>query len=371
MLKRPKVKNLSSAELQSVLDASAQQTGKIKRIRTYDPNFPVFEIPVNQKVLAYVPNHTIQNADGSFSLLMDKFAGHDCVLNKREYLRIRCTSGLESESLGLDGSCPFCSAVSEVWDLANKEFSAIARSKGLDPEDENTRVSLKSDWEAVKGNMAVRGGVVYVTFPIVVVECEVKDGKTTSTPKKDANGYINAQPMWYTCSEKVYKDKWLKALETAPTDDDVPPDSPAGLWVILNYEYDDPSGKHNKMISAQKLAVGYKSMSQAYDAWATKFDEITEAWTPAKAVEVLVDNSLRDMEEQTSACDEIMRSTRDKLRMFEIGASASVTPTEGAIADGESALSSFGATEVTGNAIADNSSAGLPNVPQVGISTGV
>lgn len=367
-LKRPKPKKLNADELSHVLEASAQQTGKAVRQRTYDPDFPVFEVPVNTKVLAYIPNHVVQAPDGSMIMQMDKFAAHDCRLRGREFYRIRCTSGIVSEALGLDGSCPFCDSVSEVWDLVNAEYSQIVRSKGGNPDDESTRETYKADWQKCKEGMAVRAGRTYVTFPIVIVECEEKpDGKKTTTPKKDADGNLIYSVQWYTVAEKTYNEKWLAALDTVTTDDDTVPDSPAGLWAVLNYEYDDPTGKHDKMHSAQALKVGYKSMNASYDEVARQFDALTEPWTPAKAMEVVVDNVLRDGEEQKVACDEIMKSTRDKLAMFELAPNVQTAQgAVGSIEGAEDALKAFGATEVPQVGV----SATVPSgVPQVGITT--
>lgn len=375
-LKKPKPKTFSQEEISSIMEASQKQTGKVVRTRTYDPDYPVFDIPVNQKVLAYVPNHTVQNADGGFSLQMDKFAAHDCNLRGREYYRIRCTSGIVNERYGLDGGCPFCDAVSEVWDLVNKEFSQIVKSKGGNPDDDSARETYKSIWQDCKQRMAVQGGRTFVTFPIVVIECEEKDGRMTTQPKKDENGGIKGHVQWYTVSEKIYNDKWLAALETAPSSDDIPPTSPAGLWVILNYEYQAESGKHTKMASANSLKVGYKQMHQSYDSWAAMFDEQTADWTPFKAMEVLVDNTLRDAEEQQVACDELMKATRDKLAMFSTVQGGAAAPSSGALASAEDALASFGATEVPPQvgttAIPSVPQAGataMPNAPQVGITT--
>ena len=50
MLRRPKPKKLSVEEQQLITTASAQQTGKQAFVKSYDPDYPVFDIPVNQKV---------------------------------------------------------------------------------------------------------------------------------------------------------------------------------------------------------------------------------------------------------------------------------------------------------------------------------
>lgn len=367
-LKRPKPKTMSQQELAEVLEASAQQTGKAKRIRTYDSAYPVFEVQ-NKRFLAYIPNHTVQKPDGSFDLACDKFAVHSCNLKGREFLDVRCTSNVVSETLGLDGSCPLCNAVGECWELVREEFNAILRSKGGDPEAPDAIESNKTLWQDAKKNMAIKGGQVKYTFPIVVIDCVEKDGVATTTPKKNAEGQISGTPMWITISESAYKEKWLKALNTAPTVDDIEPTSPAGLWVVLDYTYEAEDGKWNAMDAGRKVTVGYKAMGEGYDAWAKSFDQLTESWTPAKAMEVLVANQLRDMEEQIAACDELMKPTREKLALF---SASKVAPAEAVNESAESALASFGATEVAGELPSSEPTApaeGVATPPQVGIAT--
>ena len=124
MLKRPVKKELSVEEQQSVLSASRGQTGKASVIKSYDPEYPVFEVPVNQKVLVYIPNHVIQSEDGSVDIRADKFAAHPYQMG-REYGNIRCTSGVVINSLGLDGTCPACDATSLLHPL-DKSFIGLA-----------------------------------------------------------------------------------------------------------------------------------------------------------------------------------------------------------------------------------------------------
>ena len=346
MFKRPAPKKFSAEELQNITQASAQQTGSMKVQRSYDPDYPVFEVPVNSKVLAYVPNHTVTSPDGIVSLRMDKFAAHSCQ-SGRSFQKVRCTQGIVAPSLGLDGSCPFCEALPEVWDLVHKDYSALVRSKGGNPDDENSRETYKNDYYAAKKNMAISQPSVYVTFPIVVIECEVRNGKATTTPKKNPDGTITGTVMWYSCMYKTYEEKWLKALETAPETEDGQPLSPAGLWVALDYTYTSEDGKYTKMDSARKLTVGYKAMNADYNAWAQAFDNQTASWTPEKAMEVVVDNVLRDMPEQQELADSLMKSTRDKLAMYDLGAATQIqTPVGGVLDSAAESLAAFGATEV-------------------------
>ena len=48
MLKRPSPKKLSVEEEAKITAASAQQTGRMTIPKSYDPNFPGFDIPVSR-----------------------------------------------------------------------------------------------------------------------------------------------------------------------------------------------------------------------------------------------------------------------------------------------------------------------------------
>lgn len=366
MFKRPTPKKLSAEQFAEIAEASSRQTGRQQRIRSYDPDYPVFEIPVNEKLLIYIPNHTVTSADGTIDIRKDKFAAHS-TQKGRSFSTIRCTSGIVAEELGLDGSCPFCEASAEIWDLYNKELAGVARAKGVSLDDPASKELLKEDVKNLLNKRAIRPAEIYYTFPIVVIDCEVdSNGKKTTTPKKDENGRISGKPMWYTIRESTYADKWVKAFETVQTDDDIPPTHPAGQWAVLNFTYESKSGKHDKMGSAKALAVGFKRMSDGYTPWAQHFDEMTSGWTPAKAMETLVDNAIRDMTEQTEACDEVMKPVRDRLAMIELGNTNGVSVGN---ASAEATLASFGGAVPVSPAVP----LGVPDttmtegIPQVGI----
>ena len=368
-LKRPKPKQLSAEAVKNIMTASAEQTGSTKAPKTYDPNFPVFSIPVDKKVLVYIPNYTQKMPDGSETLRMDKFAAHQC-RGRNTFATVRCTSGLVDESLGLDGSCPFCDSMSEVWELYNKQYSEIARAKGYaDTSDPAAVEALKDVRRDLRDKMAIQSGAVFYTFPIVVIDCEEKDGEATTTPKKDAEGRISGKVYWYSIRESTYEDKWAKALETVTLDDDSTPTNPAGLWAVLNYKV-AKNQEANAMNSAKALNVGFKTMPASYNDWATYFDNLAEEWTPAKAMETVVANVLRDGEEQAEACDEIMKGTRDKLAMYALGTRGVGAAPQIGNADANATLAAFGATPV--GAIAE-SPAGAPpaanisDIPQTGV----
>lgn len=360
-MKRPTPKTLSPEAVGKILEASAQQTGKTIRSKTYDPEFPVFDIPVNSKVLIYVPNHIVNMPDGTTDLRKDKFAAHMTVAG-REFANYRCSNGIVDESLDLDGKCPFCESIGEAWDLFKKEYDAIATQRGIPTDSEQAKEGLKSLRKELQDKMAVKNGEVWITFPIVVIDCIEKDGKMTTTPKINEEKQLTGKAYWYSVREKTYNEKWGKAFETVTNEDGSSPDHPAGMWAVLNYEVDAKSVEVNKMNSSKALVVGFKNMPESYSGYAKMYDAMTELWTPAKAMEVIVDNAIRDGKEQTDACNDVMKATRDKLAMFEL----STTPTRlEAASTAEGALASFGAAPVAPQVTS------MPNVgefPSVGVS---
>lgn len=368
MLKRPAPKKLSADAIADITAASSQQTGKRVVERTYDKDFPVFEVPINDKVLVYVPNHTITSPDGEIMLRADKFAAHN-VLDGRFNAKVRCTQGIVNEELGLDGTCPFCEAASEAWELYNHEYRALCKSKCLDPEADGTYDAVKTEALAIRDKKAIGNTMVYYTFPIVVVECKKKpDGTTSATPATNDAGELIYKVCWYTVSEKYYMERWVKALDGLTDENDEDITHPAGRWFILNYTYESKDGKHNKMLSAQALAVTHKAMDEKWADIEASFDKLTEEWTPFKAMEVLVDNCLRSGEEQAEACDAIMKSTREKLAQIKIATGLPATAATGSV---EAALASYGATAaIETTATTDQGIIGddIPTVPQTPIA---
>lgn len=368
MLKRPAPKKLSEASQNAITAASAQQTGKTARIKSYDPDFPVFDVPINQKVLVYIPNHTVMMPDGSISLRMDKFAAHP-VIDGRSYGDVRCTSGIVVDELHLDGSCPLCDGLNECWELYNHQYADIAKSKGIDPKSAEAQEGLKADRVDLIQKMNIKQADVWYTFPIVVIDCEEKDGVMTVIPRKDAEGKIKGTPMWYSIRERTYMEKWIAGFDSIDTEDGSTPNNPAGMWAILNFTYTPKSGNHDKMGSAKALKVTFKSMP-GYNQWAEYFDSLTEEWTPAKAQEVVVLDVVRDMDEMKQVADSLLKPVRDKLAMYALSSGGAVAPMPaiGTSANADAVLAGFGgATPVaappTAGALPPNDLTGeMPNV---------
>lgn len=350
MLKRPAPKKLTIEEQSSITTASAQQTGHAVRQKSYDPNFPVFDVPVNQKVLVYIPNHTVMAPDGQVQLRMDKFAAHP-VIDGRSYGDIRCTQGVIVDSLGLDGTCPLCDSQTEMWDLYNLEYADIAKAKGIDKDSAEAQELLKQDRMDLIHDMKVKQAEVWYTFPIVVIDCEERDGQMTVNPKKDTEGRISGKPMWYCIRERTYLDKWVAGFDSVDTEDGSTTTNPAGLWAVLNFTYQPKSGKADKMGSARALKVTFKSMNESYNQWATYFDKQTEEWTPEKAQEVVVLDAIRDMSEMIEARDAIVKPVREKIAMLKLGSSDGVNKIPAPSTNAENTLANFGATPVDNTAL--------------------
>lgn len=334
---KPKPKQFKNEEaFKNVAEASVKQTGGVKRPKTVDEvKYPFFEVPVNSKVLVYIPNHR-QVIDGEAVIRADRGAFHN-VRSKSMFGTVRCSSGLIAEEDGFDGSCPFCQAVSECWDLFGIEKKEIALSKGIPVDQESEE--LRSIGRSLMEKMAVTKADRKITFPIVVIEGV--EGKPT-TPKLDEKGNLCYKVMWYQLREATFMEKWLKPLED---EDDT---CPAGRWAILNYTYESKDGKHNKMMSAQKLVVSYKNMSADYKAWAEEFDRLTEEWTPKLASETVIANFYLDNKDGAEYCDEIMADTREKLTLYKsLSPTGAVAPNPpqnsvGATQSAQAVLNNFG-----------------------------
>jgi hypothetical protein len=360
-IKKPAPKKLSVEAQQAITQASATQTGQAVRVKSYDPDYPVFDIPINQKLLVYIPNHTVMNADGTVGLRMDKFAAHP-ILDGRSYGDIRCSQGIVVDELGLDGTCPLCDGISENWELYNKEYADIAKTKGIDPQSPEAQDLLKQDRIDLVHKMTIKQADVWYTFPIVVIECEEKDGVLTTTPKRNADGQITGKAMWYSIRERTFTDKWVAGYDSIATEDGSTPTSPAGQWAILNFTYTPKSGNCDKMGSARALKVTFKTMGDAYNSWATHFDQMTQDWTPEKAQEVVVLDAIRDMAEMREVADTLLKPVREKLAMYSLGAVASGSgeaPAGLPNTDADTALAGFGALPTEDNLTGEVPNAGV------------
>lgn len=276
--------------------------------KSRDPiNFPVFEVPVNKKVLIYVPNHIVQDAEGKDTLRADRPLIHALQVGKR-FVNYRCISNINMPDRGFDGECPLCDGCAEPWDLANEIIKDKCKAQHLDPEDtENTEV--KAIRSSAFSDRVIKDAVRYITFPIVVFETLNDDGKTFI---KNEDGTYKYKVMWYTVSETKYQDAWEKALEGMEDE----PTHPGGNFFLLNYCYTPKRGEPNKRDSARALAVIPKNIKNS-EKMREVLDKLTEHWTPAKAQETVVNNAIYAPSDLEAVADDCLENTRNLLALYQ------------------------------------------------------
>lgn len=306
-MRRLQPKKFTEEQLNSLQKAVSVQSVSTTVEKSLDPvHFPVFEVPVNQKVFIYVPNHVITDEDGNEELRMDKPFIHSVKEGTNRFSKVRCIKNLP-ESAGYSGNCPFCDAIDDGWALANEIIKEKCETQGLDPDDK-ANDAVKNIRSAAYNSRPVTAPDQYYTFPIVVIETNPNNFKEVV---RDEEGKIKFKAMWYSISKAAYQKKWVKALENMEED----PDHPGGHCFVLDYTYEPKSGEPNKRDSARELVVISKKMKN-FDDYATYFDKITEDWTPEKAMETVADNVFAEESDLQEEADKIMIPTRDKLALY-------------------------------------------------------
>lgn len=319
-MKRFKPKKFTEEELKSInRDLEVQKIGSVAE-KSLDPeHYPVFEVPVNQKVLIYVPNHTVIDPETKQEALrMDKPFLHSVVEGKR-FSRVRCVRGL-SEDAGFTGTCPFCDASQDSWELANEVIKEKCAAAGLNPDDKDND-AVKNIRRETYDQRVVRGTDQYYTFPIVVIETAPNDIKNVV---RDEEGNLKYKAMWYSISKASYEKKWVKTLEGMEDD----PLHPGGHIFILDYTYTPKSGEPNKRDSARELQVISRKI-KGFDDYATFFDDLTKDWTEQKCRETVADNIIVDFKDLDDEAKRIIQPTRDKLDLYHNLAIAGETQKDG------------------------------------------
>lgn len=275
--------------------------------KSTDPiNFPVWEVPVNKRVLCYVPNHTYVDDNGVEHLKMDKAYIHSVTVNGR-YYNYRCISGLESESNGLTGECPLCDGCNDPWDLANLRIEARCKQAGLDPDDRENQ-AVKNIRSAEYSDRVLKDATRYFAFPIVVFDTLNDDGKTFI---KDENGGYKYKCYWYVISESQYEEKWKKSLDAMEDE----PTHPGGHFFLLNYKYSPKHGEPNKRDSARNLQVNVRTIRNS-DSTRAFLDEQTAHWTPEKAQQTIIAHQIYSVEDLSCLADEVLESTRNLIAVM-------------------------------------------------------
>lgn len=284
-----------------------QELSKAAPLSRDPKNYPVFRVPTNKKVLIYVPNHTVQNADGVDVLRMDAPYIH-ILQHKNRFEYYRCVSGLVSEAHGYDGTCPLCDGASDPWTLANLVIDDKCKSQGLDPDDvENDTV--KAIRSAAFSARVLNDAERYYTFPIVVFDTVNDDAKTIVSDPETGN--ISYKIMWYSISERMWEKKWAKALENMEDE----PTHPGGMFLVLDYTYTPKKGEPNARDSARELTV-FNRKIKGSEKLREALDHQTEGWTPAKAQEMVIRNNFYAYEDLEEVTDVVLENTRNLISLY-------------------------------------------------------
>lgn len=321
MIKKLSPIKMTEEENLKVQDQLSVQSTSKGVPKSLDPKkFPVFDIPVNGKELVYVPNHVYKDDKGVEHLQMDMPLVHN-VLDGRRFLYYRCINGIEMESQGLTGECPLCIGSADAWEYANLRIKAKCQVEGLDPEDKDN-TSVKNIRSSMFDERVVKDANRQFTFPIVVIATQNHDGKTII---KDEAGNYSFIPQWYQISEAQYNNTWAKVLEAMEDE----PTHPGGHFFLLNYTYTPKSGEPNKRDSAKNLTVNVKHMKGS-DEVASKLDELTKEWTPAKARETVVNSVLYSTEQIQYVADCALEHTREMIALMTTSGAAGIVDKNGA-----------------------------------------
>lgn len=310
-MKKMQPKKFAPEQVEAIKVESGSQTNGTVVQKSADPeHYPVFEVPVNSKVLVYVPNHTIVNEEGIEELRMDKPLLH-MVTDGKRFIKLRCIRGL-SEAAGYSGDCPLCNGEQEPWDLANEQIKEQCRIRGLDPNDSENE-SVRAVKREYYSKRVIKAPDLSYTFPIVVIETDPNDIKKIIM---DENGVPKYKAMWYTISKSSYEKKWLKALEGMEDE----PNHPGGEFFILNYTYESKSGEYNKRDSARELQVIPKKL-KGVSEFAQHCDKVTEEWDVYKAISTVIDNMYYEEADLEEEVNRVLAGTREKLAIYESTAS--------------------------------------------------
>ena len=293
-------------------------------------NFPVFSLG-NETYLIYVPNHTIENDEGREELLQDKPWIHS-VEDHGRFVSIRCGEGIESEELGLDGTCPLCDGLETVNELARLEADKLLVSQGYQAGD--TSDEARKLTQGIYGNRIIKRKQQKFTFPIAVFERTSKEnpktGRKTYELVLDEDGKPKYRLMWYSVSDALYNGtdstagKWKPELDRRSEEYDEDFQTPAGLWFSLKGDYAKDPKEWSARDAARNftlsmLANGPKGLDEeVIDALEEEIDTAAEEWTPEKAIETVIANHFLPVDALQESTDELLQPLKDKIELHNL-----------------------------------------------------
>lgn len=320
-------------KIQTQANTQVVTTGPIS---TLDPAFPLFETPVNEDKLVYIPTTNTEMTENG--VVMKLLTGHIHTCQEgRAYPKIRCINGLVNEEYGLDGTCPLCEAIQRAKQLRNIKFEAECKAEGIDPQADATGKS-KEIYKKLCHEIVVGDPVETVAFPIVVIETEAG----SLNPKKDGK----LTPQWVVMT----KDKYDKVIMGALSAMIAKPTSPAGMFWAFQFTYKAEDGKHNKRDSgknARYSPIVDPGSVQLLEAYKAACEEVAKPFTIEKAFTTIVQFIPQSVKDTQADADRIMKQTDLALSMYNQQALATTvgTPVIGTAATVQNALETFGVAQ--------------------------
>jgi len=302
-------RKVDMAMLQELVEGSQSQEVARGGQRSSDPNFPVFQTPVGQDILVYIPRtNVIATENGEDMQVLRSYIHQGRV--GRQFVFLRCIHGLSGTSvfdaLGYDGTCPACEATQEAWELYRLKLDEEARRRGIDPQNDPSD-TLKTVRTNLLEELDMRNSEEYATFPIVVIPMKGK-----LQPVDDWQEKMQAQFVFWR--RQRYNDTLLAALDSLINN----PGHPAGLFWLWKFTYDTKGKQANARDAARnaKFTViqdpNVLSMLEPIRAVA---EEKAKEFTLLKAAEVVIPNQFLYKEDLEIEVNKIMQKTRQLLEL--------------------------------------------------------
>ena len=299
-------------------------------VSTLDAAFPLFETPINEDRLVYIPNvNTVTTETGTE---MKMLVGHIHTCNEgRAYPKIRCINGLVDEAYGLDGTCPLCEAILREKQLRNIKFDQECKGEGIDPQNDPTG-KAKEIYKRLCNEMPIGEPVETVAFPVVEIETETG----SLQPKKDGK----LQPKWVVMTKDKYEKVILGALSSMISK----PETPAGMFWAFQFTYKSADGKYNKRDSgknARYSPIVDPGSVKVLESLVPACEEAAKEFTIEKAFTTIVQFIPQSVKDTQADADRIMKQTDLQLAMFNQATTATM-PQIGTAASVQNALANFG-----------------------------
>lgn len=273
--------------------------------KTDDEAYPVWRPEAMKAYLVYVPMTPVRtNADGTLTEDPLRTWVHNISANGM-FTDVRCFNGFTNETLGFDGTCPFCEAAQECGQAYYKKLEFEAKRMGISEIKNNP--ALESIRTKLNSERVVKRADEYVTFPIVVLSETPSVGLTEADMKNFKVYYMD---MRYA----TYEEKILKTLTSqVPPIAIAPSGAPFGKMFVFNYVYNTNGAKANNRDAVRNAQyspitdMNYYASAKVYTDYA---EQLAASFTNEKAVEVIKAKQLWYHDDYVKHADSVMFTTR-------------------------------------------------------------